>query len=809
MLDEKGRPIAGAVCTLTSARAGLLPEQGLSITSNEKGQFEFPGLFPGSYTLYCSAVTHEPIAKPDLEVSETQGPPFVEMVLPAELLVRQQIEVKGKSAVVSTQSAAPPSTLGSHQLQTLPLTQQKFKAALPLVPGVIRTPDGKISIKGSAETQGLLLVDSAETVDPVTGAFSIDVPIDAVESVDVYKSAYRPEFGRFSGGLTVVQTKPPSNQWHFELNDLVPTPRIKGGHIAGIADDSPRLSFTGPLIENKLSFLEAFTYDLVKQPVRGLAYPNNETKTEGFNSFTSFQYIFSPKHLLTLNFKAFPLKREFADINSLVPQSASSNYGQKGWSIGATDRYLSSSGGVFTTLIQSTRFDSNAHGQGSLDMLVTPDGWSGNFFNTYQRKSTEEEALETYQFPGKEWHGRHEFKLGANFAHRAYTGLSVSRPVQLHRPDGTMAEQIDFSGPGHLDVGDTEAAVFAQDHWAFTDQMALDYGLRFSGQTIGEPAALGPRLGLVYSPGEGGKTIFRSGVGIFYDRLPLLAGDFTDNPTRAVTLFDEQGLPLGPKVAYRNAYVRVDEKGQHLIPHGQDLGSTPYNLTWNLEADRELLPHVLIRLSYLSSRTRNEFILNPETLIGGDPVLLLTNTGNSRYHEFESTVRIRPTENSDLNVSYVHSAARGDLNTLGQIFTPFEQPVIRSNLFADLNSNIPDRVVAWGRFRLPWQMTASPVFDVHSGFPYSTVDVLQNYVGAPNSRRFPYFLSVDLKLSKDFRVPVIPWLKSHKFRAAIAVYNITDHANPRDVYSNISSPLFGHFVGFQHRLYETWFDIVY
>ena len=105
-------------------------------------------------------------------------------------------------------------------------------------------------------------------------------------------------------------------------------------------------------------------------------------------------------------------------------------------------------------------------------------------------------------------------------------------------------------------------------------------------------------------------------------------------------------------------------------------------------------------------------------------------------------------------------------------------------------------------------MTASPVFDVHSGFPYSTVDVLQNYVGAPNSRRFPYFLSVDLKLSKDFRVPVIPWLKSHKFRAAIAVYNITDHANPRDVYNNISSPLFGHFVGFQHRLNGLVIDIV-
>jgi hypothetical protein len=101
------------------------------------------------------------------------------------------------------------------------------------------------------------------------------------------------------------------------------------------------------------------------------------------------------------------------------------------------------------------------------------------------------------------------------------------------------------------------------------------------------------------------------------------------------------------------------------------------------------------------------------------------------------------------------------------------------------------------------------VFDVHSGFPYSVVDVLQNYVAAPNSQRFPYFLSIDLKLSKDFRLPFIPWVKRHKFRGAIAVYNITNHANPRDVFSNISSPYFGHFVGFQHRLYETWFDIIY
>jgi hypothetical protein len=809
VLDEKSRPIPGALCTLTASRTGLLPQQGISLTTGNDGQFAFPGLLPGTYTIYCSALGREPVVKTGIELTQGQQPPFIEISLPPEVIVRQHIEVRERANVVSAQTAAPPATINAAQLRTLPLAEQRFKAALPLVPGVVRTPDGKINIKGVTESHGLLLVDLAETVDPVTGAFSIDVPIDAIESVDVFKSAYRAEFGRFSGGLTTVQTKPPSDRWDFELNDLLPTFRIKAGHIVGIADDGPRMLLTGPLIKNRLNFLEALTYEMVKQPVRGLAWPDNETKTESVNSFTSFQYIFSAKQILAVNTKVFPLKREFANINSLVPQSASSNYGQSGYSIGATDRYLFSSGGVLTALIQATRFDSNAYGQGAENMLITPDGWGGNFFNSYNRSSTEEELLGTYQFQNREWHGRHEFKFGGNFAHRAYTGRTTSHPVQLLRQDGTVAEQVDFLGPGRLDVGDIEAALFAQDHWALNDQIALDYGLRFSGQAIGEAAALGPRLGVVYSPGEGGKTIFRSGIGEFYDRLPLLAGDFTDNPTRSVTLFDEQGLPLGPPTVYRNVYVRVNENGDHIIPNGQYLGSTPYNLTWTVEGDRELRPHVLARVSYLYSRTHNEFIFNPENLPGVSRILLLTNTGNSRYYELESTLRFQPSESSDVNVSYVHSQGRGDLNTLNQLYVPFEQPVIRPNFFGNLNSDIPNRVVAWGRFPLPWRVTASPVLDVHTGFPYSVVDVFQNYVGAPNTQRFPYLLSIDLKLSKDFTLPFIPWVKRHKFRGAIAVYNITNHANPRDIYSNISSPNFGHFVGFQHRLYETWFDIVY
>jgi hypothetical protein len=77
----------------------------------------------------------------------------------------------------------------------------------------------------------------------------------------------------------------------------------------------------------------------------------------------------------------FPLRQQFADINSLVPQAASSDYDQRGYSVGVTDRLLLASGGLLTTLVKFTRFSSYAHGQGPEDMLVTPNGWGGNFFN--------------------------------------------------------------------------------------------------------------------------------------------------------------------------------------------------------------------------------------------------------------------------------------------------------------------------------------------------------------------------------------------------------------------------------------------
>jgi Carboxypeptidase regulatory-like domain/TonB dependent receptor len=805
VLDEHNLPITDAVCTL---RGDLLPREGLSATADEQGRFVFPGIPVGTYTLSCAAVGYQPVVKSDVNVTQ-ESYPALDFLLSKEVVVPQRVEVQAKAPGLPEQGSAPPAQITATELQALPLLEEKFEAALPLIPGVVRTPDGRVSIKGALETQGLLLVDSAEMVDPVTGAFSIEIPIDAVQTLSVFKTTPLADYGRFSGGLTTVDTRAPSSRFDYELNDFLPTPNFKSGHIVGIADDEPRFYLTGPLIPNKLNFAEAFEYDVNNQPVRGLAWPNNEIQTQGFNSFSTFQYLPSERHVLTGNVDVFPLRREFADIDSLIPQSASSNYDQKGISAGVTDRYLFSSGGILTTLFQTMKFDSNAHGQGSEDMLITPEGWGGNFFNSYARFSDHEELAENYQFARRRFLGTHELKAGTEIDRRSYFGTSLSHPIRIERQDGVLAETIGFTPAGNLHATDTEVAFFAEDHWAFRNNLSVDYGLRYSYQTVGEPAAFSPRAGVVYSPGSGGHTIFRGGVGVFYDRVPLLAGDFTQNPERVVTLFDALGLPIGSPVTYQNAYIEVENNGQQIVPSHNRLDSTPHNLTWNLEADQEFSPAVLLRVSYLSSRTFQEFIVNPLDVLGTPPTLLLSNTGLSRYNEFESSLRLRPIERADVSFAYVHSQARGDLNTLSTIYTPFESPVIVPNQYGTLPSNIPNRIVTWSDWKLPHEVTLSPVFDLHSGFPYSAIDATQNYVGAPDSLRFPAFASLDLKVTKDFRVGFLPWVRGHKMRVAVSIFNLTNHFNPRDVYNNVTSPYFGQFAGFEHRLYDGYLDIVY
>src|SRR5258706_12112314 len=233
--EGQSNNLAGITVKLIDPKTGSALQ---STLADENGHFQFMQLAAATYPLEVSAEGFKPWVK---TITLGQGQAAAEDVTLEINSVEEKIEVQGENIEISTHSAEATGTLSGHDLDTLPLAQQKFTEALPLTPGVIRTPEGQLNFNGQSETQGILLMNSTETVDPVTGTFAIPVPIDVIQTMSVHTTPDTAEFGGFSGGLTEIETKPPFDAWNYKLHDFIPGIRGQSGHIQGIADSTPRL----------------------------------------------------------------------------------------------------------------------------------------------------------------------------------------------------------------------------------------------------------------------------------------------------------------------------------------------------------------------------------------------------------------------------------------------------------------------------------------------------------------------------------------------------------------------------------------
>jgi Carboxypeptidase regulatory-like domain len=779
--------------------------------SDTEGRFEFDRLAPGSYTLQ---VTVEGFKSWSATVVLVSGQAAVQDAGLQLNLVEENVEVKGEATEIATESATATATVTEQQLETLPLRTGKFTEALSVSPSVIKTQEGRLNFNGQAESQGMLLVDSAENVDPVAGSFAIPVPVDAIQSIQVFNTPDSVAYGGFSAGLTRIDIKPPSPLWNYKFLDFLPSFRGKNDHLVGIANMTPRFEVGGPLVKDKLNFSQDLSYEFRRDPIRGLTWPLNETYVYAFDSFSTLQWILSPKHLLNFNLNIFQSTNLFANIDSLIPQSASVNFRRRGGSFGFTDSYQFDSGMFLTTVVRYTNFYTDAHGQGPAQMTINPEGWGENYFNISSRNANQLEVLPSLQLPSKKFLGRHEIRFGFDFLYRTFTGSSISKPINLLAEDCTPAEllagactpaeQITFQGSGALQGSDTEFSEYAEDRWTLTKSLTLTVGARVSTQTVGLDAAFAPRAGVAYSF-RGGKTVVRAGAGLIYSHVPLLAQDFADNQTRVLAF--SSGPYAGRTIPLQNVYLPGGSLANSTSP--EDVGNSPRTFTWNIEAETAVRKNVTLRVGYYETHTDDLFLVNPILPpilppTGTSGLLALENTGSAHYRQAQATARYSPNERAEVNVSYSWSRARGDLNTLSDTFIPFQIPVIRPNVYGVQPSDIPNRLLAWGFVHLPfWSLVFSPVADMHSGFAYSNVDVFQNYVGVPNSLRFPTYFSLDVKVYRDFpiRIPFKerPKGKVRKIRIGVYSLDVTNRQNPHDVFSNVGSPIFGHFDGFQRR----------
>jgi len=776
--------LPGASLTLIAESAGH--SQRFAVT-NEQGEYKFDNLPGGLYKLEIALTGFKPHTE---RVTVNPGIASLEIALVVEG-ISSEVTVLADRVGLNTTDATPPTTFNQNRLETVPLANERFQDAIPLVPGVVRGPDGMINLKGARSSQSGMIVNSASVTDPVTGESAINLPIEAVQSVEVLTNPYAPEYGQFTGAVTSVQTRSGSETFHANATSFFPRFRRRGGSFVGIEAFTPRVAFSGPLMKDKLKFFQSFEYRFVRTPVENLPALQRDTDLESFDSVSQLDCDINERNHLTTTFSLYPQKLRYVGLNTFNSQEVTPNFKQRGFLVAISDRLILSGKSLLESSFSIKQFDADVFpSSGNAPMDLAPNVNSGNFFNQQARRSKRYQALETYSFSPPKFAGEHSMKVGGGVSYITFNGRNTSNTVRILRADGTRSQQLDFVGSGQLSRNKTEFLTYFEDKWILNRRLTLEYGVRYDHDDVALENNLAPRVGFAFLPVIDGRTVIRGGIGVFYDDINLNIATFSQLQERVLTRFGLDGL----QVIGNPELQRFEYSGTRL--------RTPRSVNWNVEVDREWLQNLFVRVAYQQREASREFVLNPIESQSVETILGLDNSGRSLYREFQVTARYRFRERDEFTASYVRSLARGDLNDFNSYFGNFENPIIQANERTRLPWDAPNRFIFWGEFHVKYGITLAPVLDIRTGFPYSIIDEDRNFVGPRNlAGRYPQFTSIDLQILKSVSLP--GRFTKYRVELGLKVFNLTNHFNPRDFQNNLASDSFGGFYNGVGRKYGT------
>jgi hypothetical protein len=798
VVDDKSQPVANAGIAVTREEKAVLTvvtdaSGKASVMLHAKGKY----LFTITKKAYLSTQT-------SVEITMGADPQPVDVVLSAVDLSQQSVDVKGAADNPVTDIGGSQQSLPTAQAKVSPTRPVTLTDALPLIPGIVRAQDGTVKIAGMGEDHSALLVNSVDVTDPATGNFGLSVPIDSVQTVEVSVMPYLAQYGRFTAGVVSAETRRGGDKWDFSLNDPFPDWRIRSGHLEGVKDATPRFNVGGPIVKDKLYFLEGAEYLLYKYEARTLPYPDNYSTSQAINSFTQVDWIINKDQTLTATLHWAPHTLDYVGLNYFDPQPVTPNADFHESTATIMHRW-SLFGGLLQSALAETSVSSDVTPQQHSQLMVLqPTRNSGNYFSQEARNSSRYEWIENYTVKPLRWWGDHTIQIGSVVGHSENEGQFYARPVLIENSSAQLLQRIDFVGGRPFDLADLEPAFFVQDHWVVNAHLAFDMGVRYEAQSITSTTRTAPRGGFVWSP-DGGKTTVRGGMGIFYDSVPLDIYAFNSYPSQLVTTYGPGGLPVGPPIHYINLTDQAVQSKFPFIDRRDKTGNfAPYSIAWNLEGERVLNRMLTMRLKFLQSWEDGMITLQPE-IVEGRHAMVLGSGGSAEMRQVEFTSRIGVNANRQFYFSYVRQYAYGDVSSASNYLGNFPFPVVRSGLEAALPSEIPNRFLLWGTYSLPKKFMVNPHLELRNGFPYQPTDVLQQWIETTGPQyRYPRYFSADVAVSKDFQVR-----QEHAVRLTVTVQNLTNHFNPLQVHSNTGDPQYGQFFGNWDRKYLLDFDYLF
>ncbi len=315
--DPTGASIPGAKVTATSSAL----VRSLDTISDKEGNYRFPKLPVGIYTVTASQTGFKTVKNEDINVS-LGSELTLEIALSAGN-VTESVTISATSEAIDVTSSKSSTSITEKFIDNTP-KGRSFNTLLQAAPGVIFDPRsgsagsagylggsgtngnnpaggvGGYSVNGGSGSENQFILDGVEVSNVRNAALGREsaIPFEFVKEVQVKSGGFEAEYGGATGGVVNVVTKSGADQFHGEGAIMFTGAALnsagrgfwRGNPAAttqaqffqpkedGYRTFFPGYTFSGPILKERLHFFSGYFPELSRAE-RSIAYTNGAETT--------------------------------------------------------------------------------------------------------------------------------------------------------------------------------------------------------------------------------------------------------------------------------------------------------------------------------------------------------------------------------------------------------------------------------------------------------------------------------------------------------------------------------------------------